>query len=122
MPKSMHPTKPIFHSNSITLNFEKKRYMDKRSTMYKMVQDWKSSGLSRELFAKQHGITFHSLEYWCRKLKRESTEPADSQQAASITSRVPSFIELAHDPVSNSPRRLSRVELELPGGLCIRIY
>ena len=39
--------------------------------MVQLAKQWKESGLTRPAFAKQHGITIRSLEYWCRKQNKE---------------------------------------------------
>lgn len=87
--------------------------MDKKAKMYQLAALWKESGISRPAFAKQHGITLRSLEYWCKKQRREqANQPPVS----------PSFIEIAGSVDNILENRLAQIEIELPGGLRIKIY
>jgi hypothetical protein len=91
--------------------------MDKKEKMFSLVDQWRKSGLTRKAFAENHGITDSSFEYWCRKhdnkVKQRSIAPPD-------------FVELIpqHEPKSGSCEKttIARVELELAGGIRIKIY
>jgi hypothetical protein len=86
--------------------------MDKKTRMMQLARQWKESGLSRPAYAQQHGITIRSLEYWCRKQKKEQ----DRQSSA------PSFIELVSNASLSQAKRQAQIELELSSGLRIKIY
>jgi transposase-like protein len=96
--------------------------MDKQSKMYQLVREWKESGLSGEAFAQQHGISFYSLEYWYRKLKKDTGNLPIKNKSKNKPSAFPSFIEIKNNSVSDSSHRLAQVEFELPGGLRVKIY
>jgi transposase-like protein len=96
--------------------------MDKKSKMLQLVKGWKNSGLSRVAFAQQHGITIHSFEYWRRKLKKEEDKLPVGNQSGIKHICPPSFIEIGNNSAHNSANRQAQVELELPGGLRIKIY
>ena len=91
--------------------------MDKREKMYLLVAQWRESGLTRKAFAQQHGLTDHTLEYWSRKQGNTIKEHTSTQ---------PCFIELTPKPDSKSLVREDanhvKLELELPGGIRIKIY
>lgn len=91
--------------------------MDKKEKMFSLVDQWRKSGLTRKAFAQQHGITDSSLEYWCRKRDNKVRRP---------TIIPPDFVEISPKQESKSEERertsLGKVELELPGGIKIKIY
>lgn len=87
--------------------------MDKDEKMFALVAQWRESGLTRRVFAQQHGITIKSFDYWCRK---KSTPPAKT------SSEQVGFIELAQKPVPREDHAHPKFEIELPGGVRIKIY
>ena len=86
--------------------------MEKETQMLKMAEQWKTSGKSRIEFAREHNITIHSLNYWCKKLRRRD----------SARQPEPKFIELNTLGAYPQEKRGVQVELELPGGIILRIY
>ncbi len=89
--------------------------MDKKSKMFQLVKGWKDSGLSKVAFARQHGITVHSFEYWCRKLKEEDGKFHVGNQSGIKHISLPSFIEIGNNSAHSLANRQAQVELELPG-------
>lgn len=45
----------------------------KREDMLLLVQAFKSSGLTQDIFCKQHLIPYNVFQYWYRKFKQESS-------------------------------------------------
>ena len=86
--------------------------MDKKSKMFSLVGQWRESGLSRKVFAKQHGIRVTSFDYWCKKQSNEVLKNVDQ----------PTFIELTTNSGSREPVNRPQIELNLPSGLVIKIY
>jgi hypothetical protein len=86
--------------------------MDKKSKMFSLVGQWRESGLSREVFAKQHGIRSTSFDYWCKKQSNEVLKKGDQ----------PSFIELTSNAEERELISRSQIEIKLPSGLVIKIY
>lgn len=43
--------------------------MDQSEAMFKLVREWRESGLSQSEFCKPHGITVAKLGYWAGKEK-----------------------------------------------------
>jgi hypothetical protein len=44
--------------------------------MAALVRQWEQSTDTREAFARRHGLTLASFEYWKRRVRREATAPA----------------------------------------------
>ena len=86
--------------------------MDKKSKMFSLVGQWRESGLSRKVFAKQHGIRSASFDYWCKKQSNEVLKNGDQ----------PTFIELTTNSGSRELIIRPQIELKLPSGLVIKIY
>jgi transposase-like protein len=95
--------------------------MDKKAKMIGLAQEWKKSGISKVLFAKEHGVTDSSLEYWCRKLRNQTNMPTDTKNKNN-TILKPSFIELVSNSQANSATKPVQIEFELANGLRIKIY
>jgi hypothetical protein len=51
----------------------KNKEMEKETQMLKIAEQWKTSGKSRIEFAREHNVTIHSLNYWCKKLRRRDS-------------------------------------------------
>lgn len=91
--------------------------MNKQEKMFLLVNQWRESGQTRKEFAGQHGITDSCLEYWCRK---------HDKKVRQRTVSTPGFVEIFAEPKPKSgiPEKTNmvKVELELPGGVKIKIY
>jgi len=37
-----------------------------------MLEAWRQSGLSKRAYSQQQHISYHTLQYWCKKTKRAS--------------------------------------------------
>ena len=116
----MHPTNRNYYLNLTHTTFAyKKMFMDNREKMFRLVDQWKESGLTRKAFAQQHGITDSKLEYWCRK--RDNKVPRTTAVAkgfVEILAKQGHESEMAEKTSMAAPR----VELELSGGIRIKIY
>ena len=86
--------------------------MDKKSKMFSLVGQWRESGLSRKVFAKQHDIRATSFDYWCKKRSNEVVKNGDQ----------PTFIELTSNAGAREQINRPQIELKLPSGLVIKIY
>lgn len=86
--------------------------MDKKSKMFSLVGQWRGSGLSRKVFANQHGIRSTSFDYWCKKQSDEVVKNGDQ----------PTFIELTSNAGARELINRPQIELKLPSGLVIKIY
>lgn len=97
--------------------------MSKKEQMFGLVEQWRESGLTRKLFANQHGFKSESFNYWCKKQYNEVVK-ADSPVKIPVQHLVskPDFVELASGLDLNGQNQQIRMELEFPGGVLIRIY
>ncbi len=48
----------------------------KREEMISLIESWKASGLSQDIFCKEQQIPYNVFQYWYRKLKLESMPEA----------------------------------------------
>ena len=97
--------------------------MSKKEQMFALVEQWRESGLTRSVFANQHGLGSQSFDYWCQKQNNEVVQPKSLVKTSPMSSSRPSrFVELISDPDICPKPQLLRLELELAGGIRIRIY
>ena len=88
--------------------------MDKKSKMFALVAQWRESGLTRTVFARQCGIRVASFDYWCKKQYNEVVKFGDRA--------TPKFIELKDSVAASDKNIRAQIELTLPSGLLIKIY
>jgi len=84
----------------------------------------KESGMSVQSYCQQHGIGYHRMQYWIKKIRRLG--------ASSVAPAKEMFIELSpfeKETLSNLGRGLGdtppvtpQVELTFPSGLILKIY
>lgn len=84
----------------------------------------KESGMSVWVYCQQHGIGYHRMQYWIKKLRKLDCKK--------VTPSKEMFIELApfeKETLSNLGRGLGdtspgtpQVELAFPSGLILKIY
>jgi len=77
-----------------------------------LVEKWRESGLSCKDFAKEHGITRTSFNYWCKKQSNEVVKVGVQ----------PTFIELTSKADERELVNCPKIELCLASGLVIKIY
>ena len=82
--------------------------------MFALVAQWRESGLTRKVFAQQHGLQAASFDYWCKRQYNEVVKLGDRP--------APGFIELKSSVVAPDKNLRPQIELTLPGGLSIKIY
>ncbi|MEI6579916.1 MAG: hypothetical protein WCN92_10715 [Eubacteriales bacterium] len=92
--------------------------MEKKERMFSLVEQWRTSGLTRKKFATQHSVSEKSFAYWSTKQFNEVEKP--KQKTTRVTQ--PSFIELSSEKELASEVPELHVALEFAHGLCIKIY
>ncbi|MDP3642564.1 MAG: hypothetical protein Q8S54_05155 [Bacteroidota bacterium] len=97
--------------------------MSKKEQMFALVEQWRESGLTRKSFANQHGFESESFNYWCKKQYNEvlKTDPPINISPNPQVS-LPGFVELTSGLEVNAQIQPVRMELELTGGVRIKIY
>lgn len=83
--------------------------MDKKTAMYTLIEEWKKSGVSRGVFAQQHGVKRPTFDYWYNKYVGEESPETD-------------FIEINTNPTKAPNELHPRIELVLSDGVLIKIY
>lgn len=96
--------------------------MDKKTVMMRLVRKWKTSGMTRESFARGHGVSVHTLEYWSRKFKNEDGHLTSDSDLTIKPSPAPSFIEIVNNSTGGTTSGQAQIELELPSGIRLKIY
>jgi hypothetical protein len=94
-----------------------------RETWAKRVEQWKDSGLSGPEFAREVGISRHSLSWWKWRLRADARRAADPEAAkrrprrkrvSKITPPI-TFVEMP------APTLRETLEVVLPTGVRIRV-
>jgi len=97
--------------------------MDKKEMMFELVKQWRKSSVTRKVFANEHDITEASFDYWCKKQYNEVVKAGRTATAPrKPQSAMPGFIELTSSLDMNIQKQPMRIELELSGGIRIKIY
>jgi hypothetical protein len=82
----------------------------KMAAMFELVEQWRQSGTSQKRFCEDNHIKLYTLLYWVQKYRQSK---APDQGFASLT--------LAPEPGAG-PGANPKIEIELTGGIIVRIY
>jgi transposase-like protein len=103
---------------------------DDKARWSRLVSDWESTDLSQGEFARERGISVHSLRYWLYQLRREAKASVPSQSGVEKSSAqsIPKndLRLLPVRAVASAPKARQQVasreflELVLPSGRCVR--
>jgi hypothetical protein len=81
----------------------------KESVMFKLIEKWQKSEMSQKQFSIENNLNVHTMSYWIQRYKRsKNTNPG----FASVT------LTQEPEPVYSS----AKIEIELAGGIIVRIY
>ena len=94
--------------------------MDKQNHMYLLVEEWKSSTMTKGEFSATKSVTYHSFNYWVQKYNQEYT-PKESGSEVSFFS-VPDKIGENKKEFQTKRTDCKAVLIELPNGVKISIY
>jgi len=81
-----------------------------------IISRYRSSGLSVSKFSEKEGVKASRLWYWLRKYKRPESSPSNFIELPSPSILRSSALSIDSDESS------SRIELELPGGIVLRVW
>ena len=84
------------------------RSENRREEMFRHVEAWEVSGLSQRQYCHQQGFSVSTFSYW-RKRHRSDTAGEDTSAG---------FLPLTLPP---SKETLRQVEVDLPGGIILRL-
>ncbi len=89
--------------------------MKNKQAMYPLVKLWFESTVLKRDFCEKHDISYHCMNYWINKYRKEN------QPEASLSSR--GFIPLAiKESLTRETCITPEIELDLPHGIRLRIY
>jgi hypothetical protein len=94
--------------------------MDKQNHMYLLVEEWKSSTMTKGEFSATKSVTYHSFNYWVQKYNQEYT-PKELNSEVSFFS-VPDKIGENKKEFQTKRTDCKAVLIELPNGVKISIY
>ena len=101
--------------------------MELQQKMFKLVEEWKSSNLSKNEFSNQHNVSYHSLNYWIKKYNKFhaplNLESSSEENSLSFFN-LPQSTSKSKDKVKtkNVSELTKRLEIELGSGIKITIY
>jgi len=94
--------------------------MDKQNHMYSLVEEWKSSTMTKGDFSTSKSVTYHSFNYWVQKYNQEHA-PKESDSEVSFFS-VPDKISENKKEFQTKSTDCKAILIELPNGVKISIY
>jgi len=94
--------------------------MDKQNHMYSLVEEWKSSTMTKGEFLASKSVTYHSFNYWVRKYNQEYS-PKESKSEVSFFS-VPDKIIENKKEFQTKRTDCKAILIELSNGVKISIY
>lgn len=80
---------------------------DKTTSMFELIEQWQQSGLSQKQFIIEHDIKLATFGYWVKKYRQHHLGDIGFAK-----------VELGKGVVSSA----ARIEIELSGGLVVRIF
>ena len=101
--------------------------MELQEKMFKLIEEWKLSNLTKGEFSKQQNVTYHSLNYWIKKYNKVQTslgfDSISEENTLSFFS-LPESTSLSKSKIKNKAvNNLSkRMDIELGNGMKITIY
>ena len=81
----------------------------KESAMFDLVEKWQKSGKSQKKFSSENNVKFHAFSYWVKQY-RQSKSPDPGFASVTLTPEP--------EPVFSNPK----IEIELAGGIFVRIF
>ena len=85
----------------------------------------KESGMSLWVYCKQHGISYHSMQYWKKKLRKLDCKKLTPGKDMFIELAPPSQKETFSNRgqgLGDPPPVIPQVELTFPNGMILKIY
>ena len=84
--------------------------MTKTEQMYGVVEAWQRSGIGKQKYAKQIGMAYATLQYWCKRYRERD------QLAA-----TPKFVALALPEAREDEATHAQIVIVLPSGARIEV-
>ncbi len=101
--------------------------MEFQRKMFKLVEDWKTTPLTKSEFSTLHNITYHSFNYWIKKYNKihgTSMTNSTCDDASLSFFNIPKSINPSKKQSSEKPvdKHSKRIEIVLDDGVKITIY
>jgi len=93
---------------------EKRIVMKSKQEMYPLVRLWLESTLLKQDFCEKHAVSYHCLNYWIKKYRKEKQLGTTSSSGF-----VPITIK---ESLTRETGVTPEIELDLPHGIRLRIY
>lgn len=87
--------------------------MSRQEEMFALIETWRSSGMSKKSFAREHGIGWTSFRYWVQKYQEQRETTAGFV-------RIPDLA--AGSAIETAAGRDARIRLELADGTVVIVY
>jgi transposase-like protein len=81
----------------------------KESVMFDLVEKWQKSGKSQKKFSSENNVKFHTFSYWVQRYKQSK-------------SANPGFASVTLTPEPETVCSNPKIEIELCGGIIVRIF
>jgi hypothetical protein len=92
--------------------------MEQQIQMYALVEEWKSSNLTKGDFAASKSVTYHSFNYWIKKYNKEHTRNESEVSFFTVPEKVNEIKKVSS--LKSVDRKM--MSIELPNGIKITIY
>ena len=82
---------------------------NKTSAMFEIVERWQQSGKSQHRFCAENAIRLHTLRYWVKRHRQ-------------LQNGHEGFMSVSMDGATGMSTSAPRIEVELSGGIVVRVY
>lgn len=98
--------------------------MNKELEMPVHVSRYRESGLPISAYCQQNGLTYHSMQYWIKKLRKTTTiAPAPKKETfVELSSSRKEYFSSNPSPFPDQTALGPQVELTFASGLVVKIY
>jgi hypothetical protein len=81
----------------------------KESVMFKLIEKWQKSELSQKQFSIENNLNVHTMSYWVQRYNKSKISKTG-------------FAALTFAPEPEPANYSPKIEIELAGGIIVRIY
>jgi hypothetical protein len=81
----------------------------KESAMFKLIEKWQKSELSQKQFSMENNLNVHTMSYWVQRYNKSKISNTG-------------FASVTFAPEPESAICSPKIEIELAGGIFVRIY
>lgn len=89
--------------------------MKSKQKMYPLVKLWFESSMLKQDFCERHNVSYHCLNYWIQKYRKEKSSMATPSSGGFIPVTI-------KESLTRETGITPEIELVLPHGIRLRIY